>query len=738
MSDDDKRDTDDETGMPDSELATVLAEMNRQAIGYLSDAVSVDQDDNLDRYLGKPYGDEQEGASNAVSMDVAEVVDWALPDLLEPFISGDRVVEYEPAKPGDEEFTDQAAELAQYCFTAENSGIIVLYDTVKTALIQKIGITKTWWKEEEKEEKQELTGLPISALNELSNEPGVTVTEIDAAPIETLAVPAETLAAYEDGKVYTVEVTRVKKCGKVAIESVPPEEFKVSQRSKDLESDYLCHETEVRRSTLVAMGFDYDLVMSLEANKAADSQSRKNTRFPDEQRTESGKRAMLSDYVTLCEEYPLLADSAGKASRWQVFRVNKTILDKEKVDGHPFDAWTPDRIPHRLIGLALADKVKQTQYIKTHLTRQMLDNVYLANNPRFEVPNGAATAETIDDLLTYRVGGLIRTKGEGGMVRPIEVPDRSGTALQAISYMDSVREQQSGITRNGIAISSEAIDPKSATEARNNDRNEQARKRLMVRMLAETLVCPIFKKILKLLVMHQDAEKSVYMSGSFQSFDPRSWNAEMRATVSVGLGYANKDEDLMASQMVGAAQEKLFPIGLVKPEHGYELAKKIVRAVGWKFPDKYFVDPETPEGQQHLQQHAQSQAQDPRMAEVQGKLQLKQAEMQFASQEATLSAQRDIQLEMLKAQAKQAVEERKADFDFKARMTEIKTEYDLGLQQLAAEMALKQQQMAFEARMQVQQQAIDAHQADKALAVKGQTEMHKNNIRAVRFGGKVG
>ena len=69
--------------MTNERLAVLLDEMNRTAVGYLSDEVSVDQDSNLDRYLGKPYGDEEEGRSNAMSLDVAEVVDWALPDLLE-------------------------------------------------------------------------------------------------------------------------------------------------------------------------------------------------------------------------------------------------------------------------------------------------------------------------------------------------------------------------------------------------------------------------------------------------------------------------------------------------------------------------------------------------------------------------------------------------------------------------------------------------------------------------------
>lgn len=725
--------------IPDAELATLLSEMNSKSVGYLTDQVSADQDDNLDRYLGKPYGDEEEGSSNAVSMDVAEVVDWAMPDLLEPFLAGERVVEFTPSKQADEEYCEQAGDLANYCFYSENPGVIVLHDTIKTACIQKIGIIKTWWHEEEVEERQTLTGLAKTNVEELSAEDGVTIEEEAGEPLNAELIPPEALAAFEDGQVYTVTIVRQKKVGRPCLESVPPEEFKVSQRAKNLDKvDYLCHETEVSRSALIAMGFDYDTVMGLAANKGGDADSRKDHRFSDEQRQEEGKRAKLSDTLTLCEEYPLMdLDGSGKAKRWQVFRVNKTILDKDEIDCHPFDSWSADRIPHRLIGLGLADKVKQTQYVKTHLTRGLLNNVYLSNQPRFEIPDAAVGDNTIEDLLTYRIGGLIRTK-QPGMMQPIAVPDVSASALQAITYMDSVREQQSGITRNGMSISSEVVDPKSATEARTQDRNEQSRKRLMVRMIAETLLVPVFRKILKLLVKYQDAEKTIYLSGKWVTMDPRTWSADLKATVAVGLGHANSEEDLMAAQIVGQAQQMGAEAGLVGPEQLYETGKKLIRAVGWKFPEKYFKDPSTPQFQQ--EQQAKAQQPDPKMAEVQGKLKLKEMEMQMDAQFESIKSQRDLQIEMLKAEAKMAIEKEKVGFDFQAKLIQINAEFKLKQQQMFMEFNLQRQQMGFEARMAEDQQTIDAHNENRRIENQHEQGMTKakNSMKAVKFGGKVG
>lgn len=735
MTDDDQR----PGPMSDDELATLLGEMNASSVGYLTDAVAAGQDDNLDRYLGKPYGDEEEGASNAISMDVAEVVDWALPDLLEPFLAGERIVEFSPSTRKDQAYCKQAGDLAHHCFYAENPGVTVLHDTLKTALIQKIGFVKTWWDVEDVEEKQTLSGLAKPNVDELRAEDGVTILEESAEPINVVSIDPQALPAYADGMTYTISLVRQKKVGHVCIEGAPPEEIKVSQRAKNIENvDYICHETEVTRSKLLEMGFDYDDVMQLAANKGNDQDSRKDRRFYDETRTDAGKRARLTDTLTLCEEYPLLdLESTGKAKRWQVFRVHKTILAKEEVEAHPFDAWSADRIPHRLIGLALADKVKQTQFVKTHLTRQLLDNVYLANNPRIEVPDQAVSEGTIDDLLTYRIGGLIRTKGQGGMLKPIVVPDMSGNTLQAITYLDSVREQQSGIVRNGMSVSSEAIDPKSATEARKEDRNEQSRKRLMIRMIAETLLVPVFRKVLKLLVKYQDAPKTIYLSGEFVEMDPRDWNADLRAEVSVGLGYANRDENLMGAQIISGAQQMAVELGLVGPEEAYETGVELVRAVGWKFPDRFFKNPKTPEFQEEMKRKAQMG--DPKMVEVQGKLQLKQMEMQMDAQHEAIKSQRDLQIEMLKAEAKMAIEKEKVGFDFQAKLLQINAEFDLKQQQMMMEFALQRQQMGFEAGMAREQQQIDNQNENRRIESSHEQGMQKAKLQSkVRFGGKLG
>lgn len=646
----------------DDMLVTLLEQENRSAIGYLSDQVSQDQDDNLERYLGMPYGDEEDGASNVISHDVAEVVDWALPDLLEPFLAGDRIVEFDPNSREDEKFCEQATDLATHVFFVDNPGVIILHDVAKSAMIQKIGVIKTYWHDEQCEEDGEAKGLDQIAFAQLAEDPSVEIIESSERVIE---LSEDIAPAFPTGMAIDVKYKTIKDKSKVCVVAVPPEEFKVRQRASSIEKPgYCCHETRKTRADLIAMGFDADLVMRAASHETSDEDTRRDTRFWDQSRRDEEGGPKLSDELLLLEEYyDCDLDGDGREKLVQAFRVGKTLLSREEVEENPFDMWSPDRIPHRLIGQGLADKVKQTQRVKTVLTRQMLDNVYLANNPRMEVPETAISENTLSDLLEYRIGGLIRTK-QSGQMRSIEVPDRSSVALQAISYMDSVREMQSGIVRNGQAISSEEIDPKSATESRRQDRNSQVRKRLMARMFAETLLVPVFRKVLRLLVKYQDAPRTLKVSGEWVTMDPRGWNAELRARVYTGLGHSSKDEELQASQLMLGIQAKGREVGLVTEAHLWATAKKFVSALGWHNPEDYFMNPESEQGQQMLQARAQQQPpEDPKVIEAKGRIELKQQEAVVSTQLAEAKAQHEKELAERNAQHREELEAYKLETD---------------------------------------------------------------------------
>ena len=77
--------------MTKRELAAHLEQEIHSALGYKDGKLTEQRSDALDRYYGKRYGNEQEGRSQIVTRDVADVIEWIMPSLMKIFTSGDKL-----------------------------------------------------------------------------------------------------------------------------------------------------------------------------------------------------------------------------------------------------------------------------------------------------------------------------------------------------------------------------------------------------------------------------------------------------------------------------------------------------------------------------------------------------------------------------------------------------------------------------------------------------------------------
>jgi hypothetical protein len=107
-------------------------------------------------YLGDMSADmpAQDGRSRTVSMDVADTIEGLMPQLMDIFVGSDEVVRFEPVGPEDEEAAQQETDYVNHVFMQRNPGFMVLYSFIKDALLQKVGLTKVWWEESEREERE--------------------------------------------------------------------------------------------------------------------------------------------------------------------------------------------------------------------------------------------------------------------------------------------------------------------------------------------------------------------------------------------------------------------------------------------------------------------------------------------------------------------------------------------------------------------------------------------------------
>lgn len=699
-------------GMSDHELKSIVRAEVSQALSYSETWQSRDREEAMRYYLGEPFGDEQEGRSSVVSRDVSDTIEWILPSLLRIFASGDKVVEFLPTGKEDEAFAEQATDYANWIME-QNEGFLLQYNWIKDALLQRNGVIKVTWEKETEVCTDTREGLSDDELllyvNSLPE--GAKITEHSSETLELQDIDPETGAPFTM-QIHSVKAKWEETEGELCIEGVPPEEFIISRRAKSLEdATFVGHRVIITRSELIEQGFDADIVDSIPTYSAADYSPEKLVRF-NENSTATDTMDKTMQEVSVVEAYIKVDYDDDGVAEWRKVLIagddaSGEILENEEwpLETPPFANLSPILMPHTFFGRSVADLVMDIQRIKSVLLRQMLDGLYLSNNPRTEIVDGQVN---LDDLLSSRPGGIVRVKAPG-MLREIATHWPGQQAFPMLSYIDQVRQERSGASAQGMGPDSNALQNVSATAFSGQMDMARQRIELIARIFAETGYKRLFRLILAFITRYQDKEKTIKLRNEWVSIDPRGWNAEMDVKVNVGLGTGNKDSLLGHLMAIAGKQEQIIlqagpdnPLcGL--PEY-HNTLKQMITNAGLGDPEQFFKDPA------QAAMSPQPPKPDPKMMELQQKGQIEAAQMQMDAEVNAAKLQQEAQYSAAKLQA-----------ETQAKREQMAAEIQLKREQMAAEMALKREQMMLEAQMQ--------HNVNMAMG---------GGVSAVHMGGEIG
>ncbi len=87
------------------------------SLGFLDGKLAEARLKSLQYYNAAPYGNEIEGSSQIVTTEVRDTVESIMPSLMKIFLSGDKVAQFDPTGPEDEQVADQATDYANYILT---------------------------------------------------------------------------------------------------------------------------------------------------------------------------------------------------------------------------------------------------------------------------------------------------------------------------------------------------------------------------------------------------------------------------------------------------------------------------------------------------------------------------------------------------------------------------------------------------------------------------------------------
>ena len=685
--------------MDEGKLKAILDSEIWSALGYIQSETTKERQQALEYYLRRPYGNEVEGKSQIVTGEVAEAVDGALPQLIRVFTSSDNIVEFSPVHEGDQDLADGATTYVNHVFYKDNDGFSILHNWFKDALLEKVGVVKVYWDDETNITKEEYKGLTDDELTFIMQDQEVEVVSHEMIDnFEMIVDPITGQQVQRNNQTHNVKVRKTVRNGTVRVENIPPEEFVISKRARNIqESGFCAHRKMLTRSELISMGFDPKIVEGLNTGNALEYSPERIARYTrGEQPTDMMSQDHSMQVVEVYECYIKVDyNDDGVAELRKIVYASNEILSDEDCDYIPFHSICPLPIPHKFFGNSLADRTMDLQLIKSTVTRQILDNMYLTNNARVLAVEGQVN---YDDLLTSTAGGVIRVKNPAA-VSQLAVTSAAGQSFPMLEYLDQVQAKRTGVSDMNQGLDANVLQNATATAVATMSNAANGKLELMARIFAETGVKSLFQSIFRLLCKYQVNSRTLMINKKPMVFNPREWSEQYSISINVGLGTGSRAEQLATMQMILGKQEQIlqgYGLGnpLVNLKQYRDTLAKFIHMAGFKDASGFLQDITSEQAQQLAQQQAQDKPVDPSVEAAQefAKVEREKAQLRAQTEMAKLdlqkqqmeldNARKQLELQMqefkIQADAQNASEKSRSD-SMKSVMASLKDIKDLQL-----------------------------------------------------------
>lgn len=589
--------------MEDAEIQSILSSEIEDAVTYVDTDLSPVRAQATAYYRGDPFGNEEEGQSHAVSTEVRDTVNSMLPSIMRVFFSTDRTVEYVPRTERDVPMAEQATDYANYVLSQDNPGFVVLYGTFKDSLVRKCGIVKAWWSKNTTVRTEKYTGLDEGTKMMIEQEPGSFLTVItqyddpevgEPQPMIDPMTGQVTIAPVP--QLFDVEVKRVMEDGRICIAGVPPEEFLIDRNARSIDTAaFVGHRKMATVAELIEMGYEEEMVREYVTSSEFDSNDEYLRRRPttttigsmEESNNPFMQRVL---YVEGFMRVDYDGDGIPELRKFCTMGSGYTIVNNEPADFIGFADFPCDPEPHTspVEANSIFDYTKDIQEIKSDILRNTLDSLAQSIHPRTGVVEGQVN---MDDVMNNETGAIIRMRAPG-MVQPFTMPFVGQQAFPMLDYMDSIKEDRTGISKASMGLNADALQSSTRAAVNATVSASHARIELTTRILAEGMK-KLFKLILQLSVVHQDKPRMIRLRDKWVPVDPRAWDASMDVSINVALGSGDVEQRMAMLGMIASKQEQaLQQLGpenpLVSPSQYATTLRKMVELAGFKDSSNFF------------------------------------------------------------------------------------------------------------------------------------------------------
>jgi hypothetical protein len=503
--------------------------------------------------------------------------------LLEVFAGGDQIAVFDPDQDMNAEVCRVATEYASYVIFRENEGYNIFNSVMHDGLTARAGVVKVYWQDKyeyAEETFEDLSGADAHALASQED-----VDEFDATESEL------------GSDMFSGTLMRKRDVSKVCIDPIAPEEFLIEPLATSIFSaNYTGHRTPKTRAELIEMGYKKSIVEAIPADDAKELQFSPEVlaRTSPTHGVEGSDEPIQNEleYVVYYENYVKMQIDAGKGVRlYKVCYAGNTLLDKQEVDKPPFIAYVPLPIPHVFYGNNYAARVIHTQNARTVLFRGVLDHTAITTNPRWAVVNGGLMNPR--ELLDNRLGGVVNVRRPDS-VTPFQQNNLNPYVFNVLGMLTENNEKSTGISALSQGLNKDAISTQNSQGLVDNMMKASGgRQKIMARNFAANFLVPLMIEVIRLAILNEKKEKVIEVAGGELKVNPQSWTERRTCSVSMHLGYGEKD---MAVQKLGRAYEMMAKDGGLGNQFGgsqrYEMLHDMAKLSGMNRFSAYLARPD--------------------------------------------------------------------------------------------------------------------------------------------------
>ena len=521
--------------------------------------------------------------SSLVSTDVTDTIEWALPSLIKVFTGGDDVVTVQGASEEDDKNAEIMQDLLVYQLQRQNRFFPILYNWMKDALITGMGIIKCYW-----ERKEDYTPfvqiMNVRAFQELM------LQDVQIVKVEGPDALGSLTVTYLSP--YYVKNAPV-------IENILVSELLYSADAKTLdEANFVAHKKKVTMSYLREREQD-GIYANVDDIKQQKSRSMMDAdivedAIGDKYDKMGNEVDDARNEVTIYECYTKLDyNNDGVLEDMIVTICDDVILRVEPnyMGRHPFFAISPTKDPHRIwVKRSYAELIGELQDLKVALTRQIVQNIALTNDPKMIL---AEDGINIDDYISGR--SVIRKKANFPMqnvAMAMPVNQLSPYTYQFLEYIEGQKENRTGITKYNQGLDSKSLNKTASGISQIMGASTQ-RLELIARMFAETGIYELFRFLIGLNQRFIDQDTVIRLTNKELHISPDDLGGNFDLIVNAGISIASKESTqlMLQSMLTALMQVRSSGIPICTPDNVYNLFKKWIESAGFKNYADYITEP---------------------------------------------------------------------------------------------------------------------------------------------------